>query len=219
MSSKKNKGREAGMEANKIFLTLNKYALGFLFIFNGLYGQKIASGDYGFGLKLAYNSKTNKLSGYFENYTGWDESTNSPRFSCMFYIEGSVESNKFKIKTYFPGDKLSEAIEGTCEIVTSNSVKIKLPEEHGGCWNVQHFADEPVKFNLEKAIDWVDIRYVIVNKTYFHSQNTASKKQKAYIIKNNIVCVEKLEGDWAFCAYYGKKTTKGWIKTSDLNKL
>ncbi len=207
------------MEAKKIFLVFNKYAFGFLFVFNVLYGQKLASGEYEFGLKLAYNSKTNKISGYFENYTGWDETTNSPRFSCIFYMEGSAESNKFKIKTYYPGDKLADTIEGTCEIIASNSIKIKLPEEHGGCWNVQHFADEPVKFNLEKTIKWVDIRYVVVSKTYFHSQNTVSKKQKAYIIKSNIVCVEKLEGDWAFCTYYGKKITKGWIKTSDLNKL
>lgn len=190
----------------------------FLLFINILHGQKIVSGDYESGLKLAYNSKTNKLSGYFENYTGWDESTNSARFSCMFYLEGNVESNKFKIKTYYPGDKIAEVIEGTCEIATNKSIIIKLPEEHGGCWNVQHFADEPVKFNLEKTSHWIDIRYVIVTKTFFHSQNITSKKQKAYLIKNNIVCVEKIESDWAYCTYYGKKTTKGWIKTIDLNQ-
>lgn len=196
-----------------------KFTFSLLLLFHTLYGQKIASGDYGFGLKLAFDAKTNVLSGYFENYTGWDEQTNSPRFSCIFYIEGIVLKNKFKIKTYYPGDKLTSTIEGTCEIVSDNTINIKLPEEHGGCWNVQHFADEPVKFSLEKAVEWLDLRYVTASKTYFHTQTSASKKQKAYIIKNNIVCVEKREGEWAYCAYYGKKTTKGWIKNADLNKL
>ena len=35
----------------------------------------------------------------------------------------------------------------------------------------------------------------------------------------DIVYVEKIEGDWALCSYFDKKTTKGWLKVADLNQL
>jgi hypothetical protein len=182
------------------------------------FGQKIVTGEYNFGLKLAYDNKTNKLTGYFENYTGLDEATNNPKFSCIFYIEGIIEGNIVKIKTYYPTDKLDDIIFGTLELANSKTVTIKLPEEHGGCWNVQHFADEPAKFTLEKDLAWVQIRFINADKTYFYSDKSTNKKQKSYLVKNNFVCIDKIEGDWAHCTFYGKKITKGWIKTEDLNK-
>ena len=45
------------------------------------------------------------------------------------------------------------------------------------------------------------------------------ENKKKYIIKGDIVYVEKIEGDWALCSYFGKKTTKGWLKVADLNQL
>jgi hypothetical protein len=105
------------------------------------------------------------------------------------------------------------------EIVNNEKVKVKLPEEHGGCWNVQHFADEPAVFILEKSQKWIQIRYVDVHKAHFYSSKTDGKPMKAYLVRGNFVCVEKVEGLWAYCIYVGEKTTKGWLKLSDLNTL
>lgn len=196
----------------------NSVVLIFSFIFTSLTAQKITSGDYGAALQIAYDAKTNKLTGYYENYTGWHEQTNSPRFSCIFYIEGSVTANQFKIKTYSP-KYTTDIIVGDVEIINSKNVSIKLPEEHGGCWNVEHFADEPVKFELTKNSTWIQIRYVTTEKTYFYSEKSEAKKGKAYLIKNDILFVDKIDGTWAYCSYIGKKITKGWIKTADLNVL
>lgn len=181
-----------------------------------VFGQLLKSGNYDSDLKLAYDSKTKKITGFYEGYTGWDEASQSPRFSCVFYIEGLAESKKIKIKTYHPEDKTEDLVQGTLEIVDDKTVKIKLPLEHGGCWNVQHFADEPVEFQLEKESNWTRISYITAVKTYFYSEKSLDKKMKAYLIKSNFVCIEKKEGDWAYCTYHGKKVTKGWLKVSDI---
>ena len=190
-----------------------------LFVSNICFGQKVLTGEYDLGLKIAYDNKINKLTGYFENYTGWDDATNTPSFSCVFYIEGVIEGNMVKIKTYYPTDKSEDIISGKLEIMDSITVKIKLLEEHGGCWNVQHFADEPMKFSLEKKIAWVQIRFINTEKTCFYSEKSIDKKQKSYLVKNDFVCIDKIIDDWAYCTYYGKKITKGWIRIEDLNKI
>lgn len=100
---------------------------------NLFFGQKVISGEYEMDLKLSYDASKNMLTGYFESYTGWDEQTRNSQFSCIFYIEGKVTGNKFNVKTYYPEDKKEDLILGTVEIVNNRTIKIKLPEEHGGC--------------------------------------------------------------------------------------
>jgi hypothetical protein len=190
-----------------------------LFLSTISYSQKIVSGTYDSGLILAYDSVNNIVTGYYENGTGWDEATNSPKFSCTFYIDGIPEGNTVKIKTYYPGDKLEDVISGNLEIVDNKTVQIALFEEHGGCWNVQHFTNEPVTFSLQNEKSWVQIRYINIAKSHFYSGKTMDKKLKSYLVKKDVVCIETVDKNWAYCVYYGKKITKGWIKTADLNSL
>ena len=193
----------------------NLIILTFLLFTSISFCQKtFVSGEYEFQLKLAFNSSTKKITGYYEDSTG-----ENPTFSCVFYIEGTVAENKFKIETYFPNDKSGDLIEGTIEIVNSKSIKIKLPEEHGGCWNVEHFADKPVDFELKEQTNWIQISYIVKEKSYFFKEKNEAKRMKSYLIKNNFVCIEKIEGEWAYCTYFGHRITKGWIKVSDLNQL
>lgn len=182
------------------------------------FGQTILSGEYDSGLKLAYDSITNKLTGYFENYTGLEEETGNPKFSCIFYIQGTVTGSQFVVDTYYPNDTV-DIIKGIIQIINDKTVSIKLPEEHGGCWNVQHFADEQVKFNLVKHMVWGQIRFITSDKTYFYSNKEIDKKQKSYIVKNDFVCIEKTEGEWAYGTFYGNTITKGWLRVTDLNKI
>ena len=182
------------------------------------FAQKIVSGFYEVGLSLAYDSSTNTISGYFEDHTGWDEETKAPRFSCVFYIEGTALNNHIiKIKTYHPLYKNEDLIIGTLEILDSTMVKVQLPDDHGGCWNVQHFTEEPVSFKLENRFNWIQIRYVENKKSWFYSDK--KRRTMSYVIKGDPVCVEKIENGWAYCSYFGNKTTKGWLLLSDLNKI
>lgn len=181
--------------------------------------QKLISGEYDSGMKLSYDASSNILTGYFESYTGLDEQTQNPKFSCIFYIEGKVTGKKFSIKTYYPEDKKDDVISGNIEIINNKTIKIKLPEEHGGCWNVQHFADKPEEFTLEKKTNWTQIRYIDKPKSFFYKDQSNTNQTKIYLVKGDVVCIEKIENGKAFCNYFGKKITKGWINISDLNKL
>lgn len=186
---------------------------------HSIFGQQLIAGTYDAGLRLAFDSTNKKVTGYFEDYTGNDEQTGNPRFSCIFYLEGTMTANKFTLKTYYPTNREDDLIEGTLEVVTSRKIKIKLPKEHGGCWNVQHFADEPVAFTLEGNQNWKQIRYVAAARSYFYSDKGEDKPLKSYLVKGDFVCVEKIEGQWAYCTFVGKKTTKGWLKLAAFNRL
>ncbi len=200
---------------------MTKFKLFFaLIISNFSFGQQLISGDYDYESKLAFDPVSKTVTGYYASYTGLDEKTQQPLFSCVFYIEGKVKNNKFVIKTYYPDYKKDDIIDGTLEIINSKLFRIKLPEEHGGCWNVQHFADEPVIFKLQKKANWVQIRYINKQKSYFYTGKSVSGKTKSYVVQGDFVCIEKIEQEWAFCTFFSEKTSKkGWIKSSDLNKI
>lgn len=180
--------------------------------------QSFKTGEYSLGLRLAYDKASNKLTGYFEDYTGRDEETGAPRFSCIFYIEGEVKKNKFTISTYYPFDKTSEAIEGTIAFTDDDQVAIKLSEEHGGCWNVMHFADkEPTKFQLEKQQNWVKVSYITSEKAFFYKEKSLGTKLRSYLVKADFVCIDKIDGEWTHCTYFSNKTTSGWMLTKDIH--
>ncbi len=181
-------------------------------------GQRIASGKYE-TLHLAYNPATRKITGYFEQMGGYDENTKAPLFSCAFYLEGEVKSNAVSIRTYYPAARPEDVIGGTLRVITGSEVSVKLPREHGGCWNVQHFADEPVPFGLTEKTDWLEIRYVTAAKAYFHADTLESTRRKAYVVTGNLVYLDQRRGGWAHGRYYGKSVTAGWIKLDQLNKL
>lgn len=188
-----------------------------LFCAGMVHGQSLKSGDYS-ELKLAVDKRTNKVTGYFESSTGWDEEAKAPRFSCIFYIEGTATGDQFGIKTYYPGDEAGDMIEGILRLSANGQVSVKLPEEHGGCWNVQHFADkEPATFQLEKEMSWVRISFVTADKAYFYKEKLPTSKLKAYVVKNDIVCIDKIDGEWAHCTFFADRNTTGWVRIKDIH--
>ncbi len=172
------------------------------------------SGKYD-GLLLAFDKEHQRLTGYFESYTGWDESFKAPRFSCIFYLEArQVSDSPVKIKTWYPGD--DTVIEG--ELTWSDdpsSVFIKLPTEHGGCWNVQPFAREKVLFELMEPTDWLSIEIVTAKKAYFYRSPSDKSKTRAYVIARDVIRVLKRKHDWVYAEYRHTETgkvTRGWVK-------
>lgn len=103
------------------------------------------------------------------------EQTGTPKFSCIFYIQGTIIGNQFKIDTYYPNDS-SNLIKGYFQIINHKTIGIKLNEDHGGCWNVQHFADEELKFSLKKQIAWTQIRFITTEKANFYSDKSIDKE-------------------------------------------
>lgn len=189
-----------------------------LFLSVPVLAQSPATGSYD-ELDIAYNPATKIVTGYYESSTGYDESTGNARFSCTFYLEGKLEGNRAKISTCYPPEPGMDVIEGEFKLEGNKTVSVHLKEEHGGCWNVEHFADEKAaSFTLDQARPQVEIRYVISSKAAFHNQPSEGQARKAFIVKGDIVRITRFENGFAHCTYKGaKSTTQGWISTTDLN--
>jgi len=158
------------------------------------------------------------VTGIYENYSGYDESTGESKFSCIFYIYGFVKGNEATIATYYPTDKKGNLIKGIADIVGENEISIKLKEQHGGCWNVSDFTNDSTNFKLEETKDWIEIRYINTDKAYFYTNMSDKTKQKNYVLKGDIIFIDQIENNWIHCRYYGKKVTEGWIKYSSVNQ-
>jgi hypothetical protein len=196
----------------------------FFVLFNvGQLWAQVASGDYE-GLLIGIDPKSGSITGYYENFTGLDEASGKPRFSCIFYLKGSMEgAPPYKIETWFPADKTrKDLISGTLAPAQADgtaSLQVELKQEHGGCWNVQHFADKGgASFQLDTPGKWLAIRIVSAPKSYFHDDASDSKKRKAYVVRGNPIRVYDTKPGWVNAEYAaeGGKTTSGWIKDADL---
>ncbi len=179
---------------------------------------QIESGEYEDGLKLAYNPSTGLVTGVYENYSGYDEGTGNPKFSCIFYIHGFIKGNISEIETYYPLEKSEEMITGEIKRIEENEISIKLNDQHGGCWNVWDFSDDLTNFKLQKNKDWIEIRYIVIEKAFFYTEKQESTKRKAYIQEGDLIFVDQIEDEWIHCSFYGKTVTQGWIKLNSANQ-
>jgi hypothetical protein len=131
------------------------------------------------------------ITGFYENGTGWDEETKAPRFVCRFYLYGEKHAD--------------------------DSVSVRLESEHGGCWNVNHFADkDPSKHSLDKTGSWTSIRVVKGRRAYFHDKPDAQTRRRAYLIKDNVIRIFSQMPGWVLAEFGDEKISRGWIKQSDL---
>ena len=179
---------------------------------------QIEPGIYNDGLKLAYNPSIELITGIYENYSGYDESTGNPRFSCIFYINGTLKDSIASIETYFPLDKEDDMIAGKLKHTENNEISIKLDDQHGGCWNVWDFSDDFTNFKLQESKNWIEIRYIDIDKAFFYTQQNETTKRKAYVLKGDIVFIDKIKSNWIHCSYIGKTVTTGWLKLDSVNQ-
>jgi hypothetical protein len=169
-------------------------------------------GSYDDGLlSIAVNDDV--VTGFYENYTGWDEKTQAPRFSCLFLFVGRIQNSGVEIVT--------SDTKGTIELLGNDKVKISLEEEPGGCWNVEpRFDEEGVVFELAEREEWKFIRMVASERAYFYNRPEETERGKSYIIEGDVLRVFEVEGDWVRGEYRGSQgITTGWIKESDLNEV
>lgn len=173
------------------------------------------SGVYG-ELLLAVDPTRRLITGYFESYTG------SGQFGCIFYLRGDLTGQISKIKTWFPDEKDPKSvIEGVLEqtpVDGAPAVSVKLNAEHGGCWNVQHFAADVRPFSLRAYGDWKEIRVVSSRRAHFYDQPSEGAKRKAYVVRGNPLRLYEIQGGWARAEYVNKdgNRTMGWVREADL---
>jgi hypothetical protein len=178
---------------------------------------QIKPGSYREGLNIAFNPTNKLITGFYEGYSGIDETTGEPIFSCIFYITGKCQNEESVIKTYYPLDKEEDIITGKLRIENDSTISIMLNEEHGGCWNVWSFVNDFSEFKLKKDENWLEIRFIDIEKAFFYSDKKEETKRKAYMIKGDVIYIDKIEKEWVHCKYYEKTVTEGWIKKESLN--
>ena len=170
-------------------------------------------------LVLGVDPETKVITGYYESYTG-----RNAQFSCIFFLRGEAKGEPpYRVRTWYPADEDdSDAIDG--EIwPEDDGVMVQLKEEHGGCWNVQHFADEGgTGFASWEKGAWRGVRVVASEKAYFHDKPDEAARRKAYLVTGNPLRVFKTTPGWVDGEYEGysgagkKVVTKGWIRERDL---
>jgi hypothetical protein len=164
-------------------------------------------------LILARNPSNSDVTGYYRSETGGGQ------FTCKFYFKGKLKSGAAEIESYLPGEPMQK-ISGLLVVESEKSVTVKHKDEHGGCWNVQHFADteQPATFSASKIqTSWLEIRVVRAAKSNFYKSPKGKTPLKSYLVEGNAVGVVDNQPDWVKVDDPGeKKTTSGWIKRGDL---
>jgi hypothetical protein len=174
------------------------------------YSQIPKAGKYD-ALNIAIDSTKKTITGYYENKTG-----ENGQFSCIFLFTGNFKSfkdNTILINSFYPGEE--EIIQGKIVCNKSTDFSLLLNDDHGGCWNVQSFKDEPVTFTLLQKENWIDIKIIKNSKVYFYTEPEETKKGKAFVLKDDCVKVLEQSGNWLKVVYEANKNTIGWIKSQD----
>lgn len=174
----------------------------------------VTSGDYdGFLVGVGRNGS---LTGYFESSTGRGQ------FNCIFFLSGKMVGATTRVDTWFPGDRdPKEVIHGVVERTSSDgkaAIRLKLEEEHGGCWNVQRFASDPATFALTEQGGWESIRIIAAKKAYFYDDPSSPRPRKAYAVTGNALRVFETRDGWVRAEYVGpeNRRTRGWVRERDL---
>lgn len=172
----------------------------------------IVSGSYD-GMLIGFDKATQVVTGYFSEETG------EGKFSCIFYLRGKLQGTEAPISTYFPDTPTEDLIKGKLVLGTHGQFEVRLPSEHGGCWNVEHFADEsqPAGFTLDTAYPWISVAVVKRDKAYFFDTPTSGTHRKGYVVKGDGVGVRAVQPGWLQVDFVGRdKPVSGWIRQSDV---
>lgn len=175
-------------------------------------GYDISSGDYGGGMLIGFDPSSRVISGYFRSFAA------NKQFSCIFFMKGKLADHHSEIETYFP-EMTDDAIKGVLIRESRDRFQVRLPREHGGCWNVQHFADkeQPAEFTLKAFHPWLSIAVVKRDRVYLFDSPTSAVHRNAYVVKGDGVGVRGIKPGWLQIDFIGNtKPISGWIRKTDV---
>ena len=169
----------------------------------------LASGDYGGEMLIGVDPASHAVTGYYQSSTG------NGQFSRIFYLTGKADG---AIRTYFP-ETPAEVVTGRLTRDGRDSFRVRLAREHGGCWNVQHFADkdQPADFTLETAYPWISIAVVTSARAHFFGGPLSKAPRKSYVVKGDGLGVRAARPGWLQVDFIGGgKPVTGWVRRSDV---
>jgi len=186
--------------------------LGFAPFANGADMGRIVSGAYS-SMLVGFDPATRTVTGYFSDSTGRGQ------FSCIFYMTGVLQGSEVPVSTYFPETPTEDLIKGRMVLTARGKFSVRLTSEHGGCWNVEHFADkdEPAEFSLDAAYPWTSVAVIKLHRSYFFDSPESLDHRKGYLVKGDGVGVRAAKPGWLEVDYVGAgKRISGWIKQADV---
>jgi hypothetical protein len=185
-------------------------------------GPAWAQGEAGSGiyesgtLILGVNKAEGVVTGYFESCVGYDETTKKPRFCVTFFLYGKKAGARYKITTWYPGDK--DVIEGDLRLPEPGQTDlfIKLKEYPPGSMAYHFDLDKGNDLPLDSPGNWTEVRVVQAPRAYFYREPDATSKRAAYVVKRDLVRVYQKKNGWVLGEY---KKTRGWLQEKDLYSL
>jgi hypothetical protein len=198
-----------------------RFALAPLLLVPAIALAQDVSGE-GDGIVVAVDPSTHAITGYYNSGTG-DDGAGGPQFSCTFYLRGTAQGKPpYRITTWFPADP-AHVIEGDLKFsvdAKARTVTVGLKEEHGGCWNVQHFAAKEggATLQLETTGAWTSVRVASAKHTHFYAAPDAPQPQRSFVTTGDALTVSETRAGWVHATFTNpdNKSTSGWIREADL---
>ena len=181
-----------------------------------------SSGSYD-TLLAGIDEQSGVLTGYFEDGTGWDESTKSPRFMCEFFLYGKRQGDAYQITTWYPNDA-EATIKGSLKFMTDGGVskaRLKLEKLPGGCGMTDPTLAKAdgEELTLSAPGKWKSVRGISAARAYFHKAPNDRTKGKTFVVKNDAVRIFKVQNGWVEAEFGIDKIVRGWLRESDLSPL
>ncbi len=176
------------------------------------------SGEYIF-MTVGISGSGDRITGYYESNTGWDDNLQTSAFSCIFYFSGERNGDRYQITSWYPGQE-QDSTAGSLSFTNQNNkqaLHLQLEENHGGCGNAHNFEGEGSQLFLSQAGHWTSVRTVANQRAYFHRQPSEATQTKSYVIAGDILKIYETRGDWVDAEFGSDRTTRGWVKLSDLH--
>ena len=175
--------------------------------------QKIIPGIYEF-LLLAVDHEGEVLGFYRESQGEGVVKT------CSFFLKGKDIGGQAKIVTWsdqlFPGLLTNEGRDDV-------NLKIVQGLEHPGCGLVlmPKIAEEGLALSRITETKWESLKRVKNSRTTLFSEPSPSKQTKSYFIKNDVLGVVSVNGEWMKVEFprEGKASIKGWVRSNDMQDL
>lgn len=186
--------------------------------------QQFQPGIYDF-LMLAVTPEEEILGSYRETQ-GYDVVK-----TCAFLLRGKGKNGQVDVITwsdqFFQGE-LNEGetylFPGLLKYKSHGRVilKIKLGREHPGCGLVLSTEiSEGIELTRTTPTQWISLKLVKNARAPLFSGPSIEKKTKAYFIRNDVLGVLSVNGEWIKVEFprEGKKMIKGWVRSSDVEDL
>ena len=193
----------------------------------GLHAQPLApakgvSGVYNDVLRVGIDPAQDRITGYYDSSSGWDETLQAPRFVCRFYFDGDWQNDRYQITSWHP--ESDQFIAGEARFQEENgtpTIALELQEEQGGCWNVQHFADPSgATIRLTQRSAWQAVRLIAAQHPWIYddpASETATPLAISPDSPDTIVGVLATRDHWTEVEFSetgdSKSPQQGWLPT------